>query len=42
MAAQVFWGMGLAEGDVEGDEEGIRTMETLGQNLAWLLKKTLD
>ena len=36
-----YWnvGMGLAEGDVENDEEGIRTMETLGQNMAWLLKK---
>jgi multimeric flavodoxin WrbA len=36
-----YWniGMGLAEGDVENDEEGIRTMQTLGQNMAWLLKK---
>lgn len=36
-----YWnmGMGLAEGDVEKDEEGIRTMQTLGQNMAWLLKK---
>ncbi|MGB9927299.1 MAG: flavodoxin family protein [Methanosarcina sp.] len=36
-----YWnmGIGLAEGDVEGDEEGIRTMQTLGQNMAWLLKK---
>jgi hypothetical protein len=32
-------GMGLAEGDVEKDEEGIRTMQVLGQNMAWLLKK---
>ncbi len=32
-------GMGLAEGDVEKDEEGIRTMQTLGQNMAWILKK---
>ena len=32
-------GMGLVEGDVEKDEEGIRTMQTLGQNMAWLLKK---
>jgi multimeric flavodoxin WrbA len=28
-------GIGLAEGDVEKDEEGIRTMQTLGQNMAW-------
>lgn len=36
-----YWnvGIGLAEGDVEKDEEGIRTMKTLGQNMAWLLKK---
>lgn len=36
-----YWniGIGLAEGDVEEDEEGIRTMQTLGQNMAWLLKK---
>ena len=36
-----YWnmGMGLAEGDVEKDEEGIKTMQTLGQNMAWLLKK---
>jgi len=36
-----YWnmGLGLAEGDVEKDAEGIRTMQTLGQNMAWLLKK---
>ena len=36
-----YWNMGmdLAEGEVEKDEEGIRTMQTLGQNMAWLLKK---
>jgi multimeric flavodoxin WrbA len=36
-----YWnvGIGLAEGDVEKDEEGIRIMQTLGQNMAWLLKK---
>ncbi|HII79983.1 MAG TPA: flavodoxin family protein [Methanosarcina sp.] len=36
-----YWniGIGLAEGNVEEDEEGIRTMQTLGQNMAWLLKK---
>jgi multimeric flavodoxin WrbA len=36
-----YWnmGMGLAEGDIEKDEEGIQTMQTLGQNMAWLLKK---
>ncbi len=36
-----YWnmGIGLAEGDVEKDEEGIQTMQVLGQNMAWLLKK---
>jgi multimeric flavodoxin WrbA len=36
-----YWniGIGLKPGDVEQDEEGIKTMETLGQNMAWLLKQ---
>jgi multimeric flavodoxin WrbA len=36
-----YWniGIGREKGDVEQDEEGIRTMKTLGQNMAWLLKK---
>lgn len=36
-----YWnmGIGLAEGDVEKDEEGIQIMQTLGRNMAWLLKK---
>jgi multimeric flavodoxin WrbA len=36
-----YWniGVGLEPGDVERDEEGIRTMKTLGQNMAWVLKK---
>ncbi len=36
-----YWniGIGLDPGDVEKDEEGIRTMKVLGQNIAWLLKK---
>ena len=36
-----YWniGVGLEPGDVERDAEGIRTMKTLGQNMAWLLKK---
>jgi multimeric flavodoxin WrbA len=39
-----YWniGMGLAPGDVNGDEEGLMTMKTLGQNMAWLLKKIND
>jgi len=36
-----YWniGMGREPGDVEKDEEGIRSMKTLGRNMAWLLKK---
>ena len=39
-----YWnmGIGLEKGDVEKDEEGIRTMKTLGQNMAWLLKRLRD
>ena len=37
----IYWNMGIgrAKGEVEHDEEGLRTMQTLGQNMAWLLKK---
>jgi multimeric flavodoxin WrbA len=36
-----YWnvGIGRAKGEVENDEEGIRTMQVLGENMAWLLKK---
>lgn len=36
-----YWnmGIGLQPGDVKQDEEGIRTMQNLGKNMAWLLKK---
>lgn len=36
-----YWNMGIggAPGEVQKDEEGIRTMRTLGQNMAWLMKK---
>jgi multimeric flavodoxin WrbA len=34
-----YWnlGIGFAPGDVDRDEEGIRTMQQLGANMAWLL-----
>jgi multimeric flavodoxin WrbA len=37
-----YWnvGFGLKKGDVANDEEGMKTMEDLGKNMAWLLKKT--
>lgn len=36
-----YWnlGIGQAEGEVKDDDEGMRTMSILGQNMAWLLKK---
>ena len=36
-----YWNIGFGRqiGEVENDEEGIRTMKVLGQNFAWLLKK---
>ena len=36
-----YWNIGIGnkKGDVESDEEGIKTMEDLGRNMAWLLKK---
>ncbi len=38
----IYWnmGFGLEKGDVERDDEGLRTMVALGKNMAWLLKKT--
>ena len=36
-----YWniGIGLAPGEVNGDDEGISIMTTLGANMAWLMKK---
>ena len=36
-----YWnvGIGLEPGDVERDEEGLGTMKTLGENMAWVLKQ---
>ncbi len=37
----IYWNlaMGKDPGDVLKDEEGMQTMESLGKNMAWLLKK---
>lgn len=37
----IYWNMGVgrAVGEVQQDEEGLKTMQVLGQNMAWLLKK---
>ena len=36
-----YWnlGMGRQKGEVEKDDEGIKTMKDLGRNIAWLLEK---
>jgi multimeric flavodoxin WrbA len=38
----VYWNLGIGreKGEVEGDEEGVRTMKALGENMAWLLERT--
>ena len=35
-----YWNVGIGReiGEVEKDEEGLRTMDVLGENMAWLLK----
>ena len=41
MPGASYWSIGIGRdpGDVLKDEEGIQTMKTLGENMAWLLKK---
>ena len=36
-----YWNLGIGreKGDVENDAEGLQTMKTLGQNMAWLMKR---
>jgi len=38
----IYWnlGVGFQPGEVEKDEEGIQTMKNLGENMAWILKKS--
>lgn len=39
-----YWNVGIGnkKGEVENDGEGIKTMENLGKNMAWLIKKIKD
>jgi multimeric flavodoxin WrbA len=39
-----YWNVAIGRdpGDAENDAEGIQTMKTLGQNMAWLMKKICD
>ena len=36
-----YWNMvyGMNQGEVTKDEEGMQTMRTLGQNMAWMIKR---
>ena len=37
----IYWNLGIGReiGDVEQDEEGLQTMQILGENMAWLMKQ---
>ncbi|MBD3366995.1 MAG: flavodoxin family protein [Candidatus Eisenbacteria bacterium] len=39
-----YWNLGIGreKGEVTGDDEGVRTMKTLGENIAWLLERIVD
>lgn len=40
----IYWNVGIGRdiGQVESDDEGLRTMTELGKNMAWLLKRVRD
>ena len=44
VAGSDYWNMGFGRlpGEVEKDEEARQTMETLGRNMAWLMKRIAD
>ena len=39
-----YWNMGFGreKGEVEKDEEGLKTMRVLGQNMAWMMKRLYE
>ena len=41
IACSIYWNVaiGRAKGEVQQDEEGLKTMQVLGENMAWLLQK---
>ena len=41
LAGSTYWNMvyGKEPGDVLRDEEGMRNMQNLGENLAWLMRR---
>jgi len=44
VVGSVYWNMSIARaiGDYQKDEEGVDIMTRLGENIVWLLNKTLD
>lgn len=44
VVGSTYWNLGIGRepGDVERDEEGVRTMHVLGRNMAWALKRLAD
>lgn len=42
--ASSYWNIGVGRniGEVETDEEGVKTMQVLGENMAWLLKRIAE
>jgi multimeric flavodoxin WrbA len=44
VAGSSYWNVGIGrdKGDVLGDEEGLGTMRTLGDNMAWVLERVTD
>ena len=42
--ASSYWNVGVGRniGEVESDEEGVKTMQVLGENMAWLLKRIAE
>ncbi len=40
----IYWNIGVGRdiGDVKQDEEGLKTMQALGENMAWLLQRLAD
>lgn len=44
VVGSTYWnvGIGRAPGEVEQDAEGVRTMQRLGENMAWALEKLRD
>jgi multimeric flavodoxin WrbA len=41
MPGSSYWSIGFGRdpGEVKNDKEGMQTMQTLGRNMAWLMKK---